>query len=158
MVVFKEGYTGEEEKVGPEIPPIHLYNLHRRRIYLEIVQDKDHRIGELVFHIFDIDDGLIFNKVSEFIKTIFEFMTYHRIARPFSINIHTWSDEKKDLYKERFLITVKSITRQKLIYSDTNKNDKFKKDLEDIYENFFKGYNFKSLNIDRFLYEKGRHY
>jgi len=40
----------------------------------------------------------------------------------------------------------------------SNTDDKFKKDMIDVYEKFFKGYNFKSLNIDRFLYEKGKYY
>jgi len=158
MIEYKKDSKNEEKSIWPSTPPIHLYNLLRRRIYLEIVQDEDHRIGELVFHIFDINDELTFKYVSEYIKTIFEFMTYHRLARPFSINIHTWSDEKRDLYEDRFLITLKTIIRQRMFTFGSNTDDKFKKDMIDVYEKFFKGYNFKSLNIDRFLYEKGKYY
>lgn len=78
-------------KPGPTIPPIHLYNLHRRKIHLEIVKDKEDpkKIGKLVFHMFDVEDDLTFEKVVACLKTIFEFMTYHEILRPFSINIYT---------------------------------------------------------------------
>ncbi len=87
--MIKEKAAGN--KPGPTIPPIHLYNLHRRKIYLEIVKDKENpkKIGKLVFHMFDVEDDLTFEKVIACLKTIFEFMTYHEILRPFSINIYT---------------------------------------------------------------------
>ena len=79
----------ERVKMGPAIPPIHLYNLLRRRIYLEPVLNDELKIDKFIFHVFDIEDDLPYAKYLSYVKAIFEFMTHHEIGYPFSINVYT---------------------------------------------------------------------
>lgn len=158
MIDLKRSYNELGKEYKPNIPSIHLYSLHRKKIYLNIIRNKNNGVGELIFNIFDVDDNLTFDKILSCTKCIFEFMTYHRISKPFVIFVHTWSENKKYLYYERFKITLNSILRKKLLFDGTKFEGRFRADLQLIFAKFFKGVVFKSLDIDRFLYEKGKHY
>lgn len=143
---------------APLIPPIHLYNLHRRRVFLELLSDETGGIQKLVFHVFDVDDDLTFSKMSKITKAILEFMAHHKLYKKFNINVYSWNKKKKDLYKERFKISISTILRQKFYTDKFTADAEFRMRVSEIYEKRFKGHNFISLEIDRFLYEKGKHY
>lgn len=128
---------------------IDLIKLYRERVFLEIIIDKSNDISGFLFHVFDMDDNLTIRKITKKTSEITEFITQHNITFPFKINVYCWNEKKALMYKNRFIITSKAITN-----SNTCVNLKTK----EYFEALFKGFNFVSLNLDRFLEVKGRHY
>lgn len=128
---------------------ITLINLYRKRIFLEIIQGNQKEIKGLLFHVFDFDDNLTIQKVYKITLEIARFIAQHQLNYPFKIRVYTWNTKKAQLYTFRFRFDSNSIP--KMMYEQDNKIGNYLKIL-------FKGFDFQSLNLDRYLECKGKYY
>ena len=128
---------------------IDLVKLYRKRVFLEIIKNKNSEIYGLNFHVLDVDDDLTMKKMTKLTSEITGFIALHNLTYPFKINVYCWNDRKSQLYKNRFTITSKSISN---ISSTKNLR------VTEYYDSLFKGFNFISLELDRYLEQKGKHY